>query len=144
MFFGHALVPLLCPFDCSRLNISPFEWYSKCWASATRCHCCSWDVPHKLQDKVLGKSWTRQCFVDWHILCVVQEFWGRYTGLIVPEDLFWKRVFQTAFLCQIVVQSLGKIFFWQCPFSFALLFGKHKHVAHNWTGVELAWVSITR
>ena len=21
--------------DCSRLNISPFEWYSKCWASAT-------------------------------------------------------------------------------------------------------------
>ena len=20
------------------------------------CHCCSWDVPHKLRDKVLGKS----------------------------------------------------------------------------------------
>ena len=37
---------------------------------------------------------------------------GRYIRLIVPEDLFnllGKRVFQTSFLCQIVVQSLGKI-----------------------------------
>ena len=30
--------------------------------------------------------------------------------------------------------------FWQCPFSFALFFGKHKHVAHSWTGVEFAWL----
>ncbi len=32
------------------------------------------DMPLKQQDKVLGKSWDRQCFFDWHILCVVQEF----------------------------------------------------------------------
>ena len=39
-----------------------------------------------------------------------RSFRGRYTGLIVPEDLFWKRVFQTSFLCQLVIKSLGKFF----------------------------------
>ena len=34
--------------------------------------------------------------------------------------------------------------FWQCPCSFALPFGKHMQVAYTWTGVEFAWVSITR
>ena len=69
-----------------------------------------------------------------------RSFRGRYTGLIVPEDLFWKRVFQTAFLCQIVVQSLGKLF-WECPCSFALRFGKHMQVAYTRTGVEFAWLT---
>ena len=145
MFFCHALVPLLCPFDCSRLNISPFEWYSKCRASTTRSRSLLLMVVHGMfllscRINILGKSWDRQCFVDWHILCVVQEFRGRYTRLIVPEDLFWKRVFQTSFLCQIVFKSLGKIF-WQCQCSFALRFGKHIQVAHTWTGVEFAWLS---
>ena len=30
--------------------------------------------------------------------------------------------------------------FWQCPFSFALFFGKHIQVAYTWTGVEFAWL----
>ena len=30
--------------------------------------------------------------------------------------------------------------FWQCPFSFALFFGKHMQVAYRWTGVEFAWL----
>jgi len=34
MISCHALVALLCPFVCSHLNISPFEWYSKCWTSS--------------------------------------------------------------------------------------------------------------
>ena len=43
---------------------------------------------------------------------------GRYAGLIVPEDLFCKRVFQTSFLCQLVIKSLrndvmSPIFFWR-------------------------------
>ena len=71
------------------------------------------------------------------VFVLFQSFRGRYTGLIVPQDLFWKRVFQTSFLCQIVVQSLGKIFFWQSPFSFALRFGKHMQVAYTWTGSSL-------
>ena len=31
--------------------------------------------------------------------------------------------------------------FWQCPFSFALFFGKHKHVVHAWTLFEFVWLS---
>ena len=44
MFFCHALVPLLCPFVCSHLNISPFEWYSKCWTSSLVIPICSFHV----------------------------------------------------------------------------------------------------
>ena len=29
-----------------------------------------------------------------------------------------------------------QVFFWQCQCSFALHFGKHKHVPHSWTRVE--------
>ena len=91
----------------------------------------------------MGKICDRQSFLFDTFFVLFRSFRGRYTGLIVPEDLFCKRVFQTAFLCQIVVKSLRKIY-WQCPRSFAFRFGKHMQVAYTWTGVEFAWVSITR
>ena len=65
--------------------------------------------------------------------------WGRYTGLIVPEDLFGKRVFETSFLRQLVIKSLRSIF-WQCSCFFALPFGRHMQVARIWTGVAFAWL----
>ena len=68
-------------------NIIPPQVLCKSWCISFHCmisktehdegNCCSWDVPPKLQDKTyLGKSWDRQCFVDWHFLCIVQEFSG--------------------------------------------------------------------
>ena len=44
MIFCHALVPLPCPFDCSHLNISNFEWCSKCWTSSLVIPICSFHV----------------------------------------------------------------------------------------------------
>ena len=44
MISCHALVALLCPFVCSHLNISPFEWYSKCWTSSLVIPICSFHV----------------------------------------------------------------------------------------------------
>ena len=38
------------------------------------------------------------------------------------------------------LQKPWQYFFLQCPCFFPLFFGKHKHVAHNWTGVEFAWL----
>ena len=58
--------------------------------------------------KILGKICDRQSFLFDTFFVLFRSFRGRYTGLIVPEGLFWKRVFQTAFLCQIVVQCLRK------------------------------------
>ena len=58
--------------------------------------------------KILGKICDRQRFFwSTRSLYCSGVVWGRYTRLIVPEDLFWKRVFQTSFLCQIVVKSLA-------------------------------------
>ena len=44
MIFCHALAPLPCPFDCSHLNISNFEWCSKCWTSSLVIPICSFHV----------------------------------------------------------------------------------------------------
>ena len=41
MISCHALVALLCPFVCSHLNISPFEWYSKCCVPTSTSHLLS-------------------------------------------------------------------------------------------------------
>ena len=43
--------------------------------------------------KIVGKICDRQYFVDWHILCVVQEFRGGHIG-VDSSWVFWKRVFQ--------------------------------------------------
>ena len=48
-------------------------------------------------------------------------------------------VFAIGVVCWANCQKPSQVF-WQCPFSFALFFGKHKHVAHSWTGVEFEWL----
>ena len=73
-------------------------------------------MPSKLQDQTY---WGRVVIYRLDSVFLTDTFFvlfrssrGRYIRLIVPEDLFnllGKRVFQTSFLCQIVVQSLGKI-----------------------------------
>ena len=82
-----------------------------CMSSKTehdRGHHCSWDVPPKLQDKNIGQDlWSTAFFWSTRSLYCSGVVWGRYTGLIVPADWFWKRVFQTSFLGQIVVKSLA-------------------------------------
>ena len=44
MFFCHALVSFPCSFWLFLLNISPFEWYSKCWTSSLVIRICSFHV----------------------------------------------------------------------------------------------------
>ena len=142
MFFCHALVPLLCPFECSRLNTSPFEWYSKSKRNSIEVMVVNGMFLLSCRIKIVGKFCDRQCFLIDTFFVLFRSFRGRYTGLIVPEGLFWKRVFQTSFLCQIVVKSLRKFFYWQCLCLcfFALFFGKHIQVAHISTGVEFWWL----
>ena len=73
-------------------NVIPLQVLYVSWGISFHCmfsrternggHCCSWDVPPKLQGKIVNKSCERQSLVDWHVFHC--GFRGRYTGLIVP------------------------------------------------------------
>ena len=128
MSFCHDLVPLLCPFDCSRLTCRVTQQVLSKRNSMV--HCCSWDVPHKLQDKVLGKNCDildSVLLID-TFLVLFRSFWGRYTGVDSSSGFVLKKGLPNSLPLPNSCQKPSQVS-WQCPFSFALFFGNHMQVA---------------
>ena len=95
----------------------------------------------KLQDKNHGQElWVRQCFVDWHLLDCVQEFFGVDAQALSFLRVCLKRGLPNSLPLPLSCQKPWQEFLWRCcPCSFALPCGQHMQVAHGWTGVEVAW-----